>query len=244
MDNLDKERFLEIVTQHKLYGNPRNLNQYLDVLFGDLTFDNKRFLDIGGGTGVFTHYAAFRGAKEAVCMEPEFDGSTAGVSELFNKVTGVLGFEDISRLDTRLLQDFEGDPFDLILSHNSINHLNEEDCENILVSKEARQNYIEIFKQLYQLTRPGGTLIVCDCGRKNLFGDLGITNPVMKTIEWEKHQEPRVWADLLEEAGFTLDSISWNTFNSLGKIGPLLLGYRIPSYLTLSHFRIVLHREN
>lgn len=239
---MNRSIFLETVTRNKLYGSQKNLDQYLGVLFGDLDFTGKSFLDIGGGTGVFTHYAALMGAKRAVCMEPEFDGSTSGVTQNFNKVRSELGFDSVAELDTRLLQDYDGEPFDIVLSHNSINHLNEEACENIQVSSNAKQDYIALFENLYAFCEPGAKLIVCDCGRRNLFGDIGITNPFMKTIEWEKHQEPSVWGELLEQAGFKLDNIKWNTFNSLGKLGPPLLGHFIPSYMTLSHFRMYLHK--
>ena len=99
---MNRSEFLKIVTENKHYGSVRNLDQYLSVLFGDMDFTGKSFPDIGGGDGVFTHYAALMGAKRTVCMEPEIDGSTSGVTQTFNKVRAELGFDDVAELDTRV----------------------------------------------------------------------------------------------------------------------------------------------
>ena len=235
---MDINEFAKIAVKHSMAKSEHNLLQYLDVLFNRYDFNGKSFLDIGGGTGVFTHYAAICGAARAICMEPESDGSTSGVTETFNSAKSALGLGDSVTLDKRLFQDCSGDPFDMVLLHNSINHLDEEACEKLMGSNDAKDTYIELFKRLNLLVAPGGTLIVCDCGKRNFFNDFGMVNPFMKTIEWHKHQQPRVWGGLMEEAGFNVNCIKWNTFNSLGKAGPLLLGYLIPSYFTLSHFRL------
>ena len=235
---MDLEEFSNIVVRHGLHHSKKNLKQYLDVLFGTVDFQGKSFLDIGGGTGLFTHYAAFKGASRSVCMEPEDDGSTSGVTEKFTKVKEDLNAAGQVELDYRLFQDYDGEPFDIILLHNSVNHLDEEACESVLTSEESRLTYVGLFEKLNKLLTPNGLVIICDCGRRNFFGDLGLTNPVMKSIEWHKHQQPKVWGELLEKSGFKVETIRWNTFNTLGKFGAMLLGYSIPSYFSLSHFRM------
>ncbi len=235
---MNLEDFCKTATDFGVAKSPKNLQQYLGVLFGDIDFTGRRFLDIGGGTGLFTHYAAWRGASHAVCLEPEDDGSTSGASVEFANLAAALDVSDRVTLDNRLFQDYTGEPFDIVLMHNSINHLDEPACVDLLVSEEARKTFVDLFIKLNAMVAEQGDLIACDCGRRNFFGDLGIKNPVMPTIEWEKHQEPKVWAKLLEQAGFETKKISWNTFNSLGRLGPPLLGYFIPSYFSLSHFRL------
>lgn len=232
------QEFCNTATSFGVAKSPSNLQQYLDVLFRDIDFTGRSFLDIGGGTGLFTHYAAWRGASRAVCLEPEDDGSTSGASVEFANLASALNVSDRVALDNRLFQDYTDEQFDIVLLHNSINHLDEPACVDLLVSDEARKTFIDLFIKLHSMVADDGDLIACDCGRRNFFGDLGIKNPVMPTIEWEKHQEPKVWAELLEEAGFETKRISWNTFNSLGRFGPALFGYFIPSYFTLSHFRL------
>lgn len=232
------EEFCSIAAQYGVARSPTNLKQYLGVLFKDIDFTGKSFLDIGGGTGLFTHYAAWRGASRAVCLEPEHDGSTSGASVNFSDLATALQVSDRVELNNNLFQDYSGDPFDIVLMHNSINHLDEQACVDLLQSAEARKTFVDLFEKLNSIVASPGDVIACDCGRRNFFGDLGITNPVMADIEWEKHQEPEVWCELLEEAGFVKNRISWNTFNSLGRLGPPLFGYFIPSYFTLSHFRL------
>lgn len=239
--NLSREDFLKFAVKHKLYSNEKNLDQYLNTLFADIDFTGKSFLDIGGGNGLFTHYATYCGASRAVCMEPEDDGSTSGDTTLFTKFKDTFELQT-SELVTSAFQEYESDPFDIVLSHNSINHLDEPACEALNESAAAREIYNDLFKKLSNLTKPGGQLIVCDCRRRNFFSDLKLTNPFMRTIEWKKHQEPEFWAEMLQPAGFESESIQWTTFNTLGPLAPRVLNNRLAGYMTLSHFRMYLRK--
>lgn len=232
------DNFCSTAAQYGLANSPSNLKQYLGVLFKDIEFEGKSFLDIGGGTGLFTHYAAWRGASRAVCIEPEDDGSTSGASKTFANIAEALGVTDRVELNNQLFQDYAGDPFDIVLMHNSINHLDEQACIDLLKSDQARKIFRELFVKLNSIVADQGDVITCDCGRRNFFNDIDLKNPVMAEIEWEKHQQPETWGQLLEEAGFIQKSIRWNTFNTLGRLGPPLFGYFLPSYFTLSHFRL------
>jgi len=232
------EEFCATATKYGAAKSPSNLRQYLNILFKDIDFNGKSFLDIGGGTGVFVHFAAWSGATRSVCLEPEHDGSTSGVTEKFSELATALGVQDRATLQTELFQEYTGEPFDFVLLHNSINHLDEPACISLIESSESKETYLELFRKLNGIVAPGGSVIICDCGRRNFFADLGLKNPVMPDIEWNKHQQPETWGDLLEQTGFVTEGIRWNTFNTLGRIGPLLLGYFIPSYFTLSHFRL------
>ncbi len=51
------------------------LPRYLDWLFKGTSLDNALVYDIGGGNGLISFYAAERGAKAAICVEPLGDGS-------------------------------------------------------------------------------------------------------------------------------------------------------------------------
>lgn len=235
--------FSEIIVKNGVHSSAKNLTTYLKVLFKGIDFNGKSFLDIGGGSGLFTHYASTQGTSRAICMEPVDDGaSSQNITATFDTVKAEVNAPGEVTLDNRLFQDYVGEPFDIVLLHNSINHLDEEACVDVLDSKEAQDTYIGLFDKLYELVKPGGIVIICDCGRKNFFADLGMTNPVMKSIEWEKHQQPKVWGKLMEKSGFEVKSIHWNTFNTLGKLGQVLLGYSLPSYFTLSHFRLYVRR--
>jgi len=99
----------------------------------------------------------------------------------------------------------------------------------------------DIFEKLAALAAPGAKLIAVDCSRKNVFARAG-KNPLAPTIEWEKHQPPDLWADLLEQAGFENPRIRWLTFNTLRSVGRLLLGNRVAAHFLVSAFSLTMTR--
>ncbi len=62
------------------------------------------------------------------------------------------------------------------------------------------------------------------------------------TIEWHKHQSPKLWAALVAEAGFAESRIGWTSFNRLGNPGKLLLGNKLAAYFLTSHFCLKVRR--
>ncbi len=66
----------------------------------------------------------------------------------------------------------------------------------------AQRTFSNFFKRLSDASNNDATLIISDCKNQNLFYSLGITNPLMKTIEWEKHQPPEVWANIAGKFGY------------------------------------------
>ena len=87
-------------------------------------------LDIGGGYGLHSFYAACLGAKEVICLEPVSEGSSDSSIENFTKIQDRFGVDNV-KLQNITFQEFkhDGKLFDLILSHYSINH----QCPNTLV---------------------------------------------------------------------------------------------------------------
>jgi hypothetical protein len=102
--------------------------------------------------------------------------------------------------------------------------------------------YAKLFRQLSDVTAPGGHVIVVDCSPHNFFASIGMPNPFAPTIEWQKHQTPETWAKLLSAPGFTDPNISWLTFNGLGRAGRALLGHKTIAYLLRSHFRLEMRK--
>jgi SAM-dependent methyltransferase len=207
-------------------------------LFQGLDFNGARVLDIGGGSGVLSFYAASMGARRVVCLEPEAHGSTAGARTAFENMRMRLGLSDQVILEPSSLQSYEShnDTFDLIVLHNSVNHLDEDACVHLLERESARDTYRTLFAKISSLSEAGGTLILCDCSRHNFFARLGMRNPFARSIEWHKHQAPEVWASLLHEAGFHNARIRWTPINRLYTLGQVLTGNRFVSYFTISHF--------
>ena len=231
------DRYFQAISDEGIYPNQENLRLYLDYLFDSVSLRQKSLLEIGGGSGWLSLYARCRGAARVVCLEPEAAGSSPLAALQFDHLADRIGVQGVERVPARV-QNFtaDGARFDLILLHNSINHLDEEACITLLRDDGALKRYRAILDKIGRLSEIGATLIAVDCSRYNFFGMLGITNPVARTINWEKHQSPWTWARLVEEVGFGRPGIRWASFNRLGKAGRLLLGNRVASFFLTSQF--------
>jgi len=230
--------FLQAVSREGMYSSGDNLLFYTRQIFDGVPIEGKRFLDIGGGTGIYTFYAALMGAPQAVCLEPEALGSTAGVTAKFERMHGLLGLSTDVRIRGATIQEFDpGETrFEVVLLNNSLNHVDEEACVVLDRDPEARDRYVELFGKLHALCAPGAKLVATDCSNRNFFADLGLKNPIMPSIEWEKHQPPEVWAALLAKAGFRNPRIRWTSLNPLRDFGRALLANRVAAYFLQSHF--------
>ena len=237
------EVYLSTVIKEGLYPNRGNLQFHLRTLFQDIVLENRTVLDVGGGSGLHSFYAACMGAREVVCLEPETEGSRSGMGAKFRKLNEMLGYDQV-KFEPVTFQAF--DPaekqFDIILLHNSVNHLDETACINLLNDEASRAIYMDIFSKLSALASRGAKLIVCDCSRYNFFALLRIRNPFAPTIEWHKHQAPEVWVDLLRQVGFVNPRIRWTAFNTLRSPGRALLGNKLLSYFLRSDFRFTMEK--
>jgi SAM-dependent methyltransferase len=235
------ERYLDVVKAEWPQRNPGNLRFYLRHLFRGIDLRGRRVLDVGAGDGIYSLYAAAAGAEHVVALEPEAQGSRQGMRRRFERARRRLGVEEVElRPDT--FQDFDphGEAFDVVLLHSSINHLDEDATTALHRDPGARGVYRRLLAKLARLSAPGARLIVVDCSRDNLFARLGRRNPLQPTIEWEKHQAPETWVELLKEVGFDEPRVRWRTLNSLRQPGRLLLGNRLVGWLTLSAFHLTM----
>jgi SAM-dependent methyltransferase len=234
-------KFLEVLGKEKIHRSLPGLKFYLGYLYDGVDFNGKNVLEIGAGNGIHSFFAADRGAYKIIAIEPEEKGSRNGFIDTFNKLRNMLGFDNVF-LKPVTFQDFSsqnaGEKFNIIISHNSINHLDEEACITLMEKKESVGKYRKIFRDLYEMSSNGAQLVISDCSPRNFFNDIGMKNPFTPTIEWRKHQTPEVWIKLLEEAGFKNPKIRWLSPYHLRKIGVVLLGNKVASYFIHSHFSI------
>jgi SAM-dependent methyltransferase len=238
MDPARIEAYLAVMAD-ELGRDPGNLRFAQEQVFRGVELRGRTVLDVGAGEGITSFYAACAGAARIVSLEPEAAGSRSGARERFDRIRARLGAHNVE-LQAKTLQDFDagGERYDVLLSMASINHLDEDACIRLQSDPEARARYAELLSKLADLAAPGADLIVCDASRYNFFARIGRTNPLTPTIEWEKHQAPEFWAQLLEQAGFRDPEISRGSFNTLRRPGQLLLANRLASYFLTSMFRL------
>jgi SAM-dependent methyltransferase len=214
-----------------------------NLLGSPLPHEGQTVLDIGGGHGITTLYAALLGA-EAVLLEPELDGSSSGMIANFKQAQQELGLLEKSTHLPLTFQEFIGDSkwneqrWDIIVLSNSINHLDEDATIHLQTNKEAHARMMQNLSTLSRIMKPGGRLIITDCMRRNFWADIHRTSPFAPSIEWHKHQDPKVWINLLSQVGFTKFSVQWSKFRRYRFLGLPIFSNRVVAYFTNSHFRI------
>jgi len=238
------EQYIELVVNSKSFKNESNLLYRLNYLFKDFDFWDKQILEIGGGNGVYSFFAAVSGAKQVINLEPAGDGSTSGVIQKFDLYRKKININNI-RLIPTTFQDYNsnGEKFDMILLYDSINHLDERACMNLRHDHKSVENYHRLFTKLFELANANATLIICDCSNFNIFPLLTLRNPFLPNLEWDKHQSPKVWINLLKKVGFVNPKITWSSFNRFGHFGKILLGYKIISFFITSHFCLRMEKK-
>lgn len=239
------ERYFTVVAEEGIYPNRENLEFYLRYLFDAVPLEGKKVLEIGGGAGWLSLFTRCRGATRVVCLEPEVAGSSRDVGRKFRRLADRIGVDRVS-VEPVTLQKFDAgqEKFEVIIMHDSINHLDEEACIGLKRDKSAIGRYRALFGKIGRLACPGAMLVVTDCSRYNFFAMLRLNSPVARTIEWEKHQSPWTWAHLLYEAGFRRPRIRWSSFNRLGRVGRLLLGNPVAAFFLTSHFCLTMTKTH
>ncbi len=247
---MNKKEFLQKVVEYnifykKRFNKPEYIERHLQNVFGDIDLKNKKVLDVGGGAGLLTLYAALNGASKAICLEPELEGSTSGFRKTFEEFKKDASFQMEAENLNETFQSFcakNTDKYDLVIFQNSVNHLDEPACEVLLTDEQAVQKYKAIFDQLHGLLTKNGTVIISDCSRTNFFNSIGLKSPFAMTIEWNKHQDPGTWIRLLKESGFKNFKVGWTSHEALGKLGDVVLGNKLAAFFLFSHFKLVFNK--
>jgi len=212
-----------------------------EKLIGPDTVKDKEVLEIGSGNGIFSSLMCLAGARSVTAMEPVAAGSSSGILEAFERRKNKLGLENC-RLITDTVQQFklQSAAYDLIVAVASINHWDEQACTQLKHNNNAQSKYIFLFKKCFNFLKPGGQIILSDVGRKNFFGMIkratGLKHPFAPSVEWHKHQQPKLWCRLLKEAGFENITREWICPPPL-KFGiDKLINNFIFAYFTASYF--------
>ena len=210
---------------------------FKNYIFDNIDLDHKTILDLGGGNGLASFYAL---SASSSCSSWIVDPITEGSNELMSLQYNTMKEKfDASRINFH--RDFietllAPEKFDIILMHNSINHIGEDIIKNILIDPNLYLEYKERIKTIVDRLKPEGILIVADCGTKNFWGQFGLPNPFSPSIEWRLHCEPWVWQKMIEENGFSHIHTSWTARREFGNFGKKILANRFCSYFLNSHF--------
>ncbi len=238
------ERIRRVGQKMGLWNHGFDFPRFARQLFRNIDFRNKKLLEIGCGKGMLCLWAALHGASESVGLEPLAEGAfdSSECHRDFRTMARELSLSQAEILPNTV-QDYEveNDHFDVVLSVASINHLDEKACMALLDSPAAVQTYESIFRRIALMMKVGGKLIIMDAARHNLFGDMGVRNPITPNIEWFKHQQPEYWASLLSRCGFAEPHVTWASGKLLRYAG---IG-RLPkfvSYFGQSVFRLEMTR--
>ncbi|MFT3894508.1 MAG: methyltransferase domain-containing protein [Anaerolineales bacterium] len=230
------ERISEIVG----YRNVKRYSTKAHFVFDGLDLRGKRVLEIGCGKGSLVAWAALHGASFVLGLEPEKEGSQSISYRTLEEVVSTLCLNNIEISPKTFDEYVFSEPFDVVILYNVINHLDEQAVTDMHVNMASYERFLCIAEKLCTVTAPKGILILADAARSNLWGDLGRQSPFARTIEWKKHQNPKTWKRLFEQAGFKLVNLNWSQLYPLGKLSSNFLVH----YITISHFLMHLERAD
>jgi SAM-dependent methyltransferase len=194
-------------------------------MFGGLSLQGAHALEIGSGTGLHAIYMALHGAT-VVSLEPEGPGATGGVIAKQRERCRRLNLHNVDVIAADFNTWQTSERFDVILSHNSINHLYPSST-SARSDQATRAGYIRVLRRIHTLLAPAGVFVATDAGRYAFFYLLRRMprpwDPKRRTgINWRHHQTPSVWRELCREAGFSRTSIDYPVPYRLRKMEPLV----------------------
>lgn len=235
----------------RVYGiNTRWLRVRTADYFGGLGFHGQTILEIGAGNGLYACALAALGAQRVVALEPEGDGSRRGVIERLRERAGELRLDNLEVYPVAL-QAYKAAPctFDLIYMLAVINHLDEQAVQLLHYDSESRARYSQLLRPVYTWLRPGGRLVISDVSRAHPYRPLirlGLLkrHPFQPAIEWEKHQRPDVWQQVLAQAGFVDIAVHWATNWRYPWLPKALVDNVIAAYLYASLFVLSARRPH
>jgi SAM-dependent methyltransferase len=235
-----RRRYREIADEFRLFRRSAAALVTVDELFGAVDCRGKDVVDVGGGNGALSVWAALNGARAVTCLEPEHAGATDGVFARARTLTDAARFPNLRVLPLTLQQYAVSTPqsADVIVCNATINHIDETACSNLGWSNDARAKYLMIAQAFVQILRPGGVLLLADCSRQNIWPALKLRSPFAKTIEWTKHQTPGVWRKLFVDSGLTYVRTTWRSQALLGEKWSWLCRNYIAAHLGASLFVI------
>ena len=126
----NKNDFFKICVKIGVSSSIRNSKFQFKQLFKNIELKNKQILDVGGGSGYISFYCMLAGAKSGVCLEPGEEGVDIQKNDSYKMLNENINY-DIEYLNEKIEDYKSNKKFDLIILHNSINHLVEGNCKDL-----------------------------------------------------------------------------------------------------------------
>jgi len=237
------DEYLRIAASHSGFKSPESLRFRCESVFKDVNLTDRSVMEIGAGSGNLCFWAGFQGARAVVGLEPDIDGSTSGDVQLFETMIGQTGLRTVS-LCNETIQEYRAplEQFDVVVSHNSMEHLDESVVAQLSRDDRARQVYAQILQKVASSMKPGAQLIICNQSKTNFWPMIGRRNPFSPTLDWPLHPTPRTWKRLLVANGFCDVRLSWPVRYRARKLGPLAAN-PVFAFFTDSMFRLAARRR-
>ena len=213
---------------------------FKNYIFKNINLNNKKILDIGGGNGIASFYALSASPNcKAWVVDPIVEGSNTLMINQFNNLSKNFDSNQIYFHKDFINTLQEPKEFDIVVMHNSINHIGEDIIKDVKTNHKSYDKYINRIKEILERLSKKGILIITDCGRRNFFGDLGFKNPLAPSIEWETHCEPDLWRTMIERIGLYHIKTEWTSRREFGYFGKILFANRLCSFFLNSHFKSI-----
>lgn len=230
--------------------NTRWLRLRLLDYFGRLDFSGLNVLEVGAGNGLYACCVASLGAKHIIALEPEAEGSGQAVGKTLVQNAYKLGLTNLKYIPCTL-QDFTTptSSLDLIYMLAVVNHLDEKHVQTLHSDERSRSVFQHLLRPVWEWLKPGGMFVLTDASRHHAYEPLIRLkllrrHPFQPAIEWEKHQPPRVWQNLLQDLGYYPVEFHWATNWRYPWIPRLLVDNIIAAHLYSSLFVMRAHKPS
>jgi cyclopropane fatty-acyl-phospholipid synthase-like methyltransferase len=236
------DEYLRIAAPRTGYRNPESLRFRCESVFKDVELAGRSVMEIGAGSGTLCFWAGFHGAQEVVGLEPDVDGSSEGDVQTFGAMIDQTGLGTI-KLYKQTIQEYQApvEQFDVVVSHNSMEHLDESVVSRLRSDASARQVYGQILRKVARSMKPGAQFVICNQSMANFWPLIGRRNPFSPTVHWPLHPTPHTWKRLLLANGFRDVKIDWPVRHRARLLGPVAAN-PVFAFFTDSMFRITARR--
>lgn len=216
---------------------------FKNYIFENVEIANKTLCDVGGGNGIASVYASVElSAKKSIIFDPLAEGSNVLMSNQFKSFLNEFKCKNVVFIEDEIVNYQSNQKFDVMLLHNSINHIGEDLIETLENDPRSLEEYTLRLSRIFSYLKKNGILIISDCSSQNFLGKLGLFNPIAPEIEWHLHKPPEFWVKICESLGFQKLTARWTARRELGFLGKYIFAKKIPSFFLDSHFVITLKK--